>query len=234
MNLESVTGIGQEKGGHGPKLSLMIGRSNKTREEGIIMKFFLVVLVSLSFLTRVDAQTTQFAWTPDDTPSALAWDGSDLPAASTVLTYLTSELSSLNFDPLIPLQNSYGSDFFYSANSSGLGFGPGSYSTANMSDDLSIEGLNAYVVLLDLSFSDFTTIYGSDVTQVPLGTYFGYSSIVAGPITDRGDPPQAGQEFDVGVIQTNLQVIPEPGTIALAILGIGMLGVRRFVKARKV
>ena len=108
--------------------------------------------------------------------------------------------------------------------------------------DASFSGTGDYIVDYGLAATDyvFVRIWNQPTTgsgQIPPSTDFGggnvgwyYTDSAIGQIQNL--PLTAtGRELDVGSItQGDWTFIPEPGTIALSLLGLGVLITRRFVK----
>ena len=149
---------------------------------------------------------------------------------ATILTYLSVD-GIIDFDAGVPLKETYGDDFLLIAQGNN---GPGRLLTGYTSVDDAIadySGYTAYAIVLDSAFVSYT-----GVDDVATGTWYANTGI-AGTVTDLLDVPVGGtppppDQFNVGNVQTNAQVIPEPATIGLmGVAGLGMFLARR--KARR-
>lgn len=201
--------------------------------ENIMKKSILAAIVAggLLFLgsTNTDAQVvTSFRWFNSTAGSLTDNMGNNFAAGeATIVTFLSTD-AVVDFDTAIQLQNTYGNDSFYTALPN---LSTGRFWTdfmANEVGDPNIVGQHVYALVIQMPFASFTTL-----AAVAPGTYYNVVSTTSGPLADLNtDPAGTPQSFNPGSLQTTLQVVPEPGTIALLVLGVTMLGARRFLRKK--
>jgi len=147
-----------------------------------------------------------------------------LAANSLFLAYYSADISIgfNNVNPLAPL----GGDVFLGA------FTTGGVSPTTDGDILGgsapvfaqAGGGRTWIAVFDMAF-------GAYVGSIPIGTSYGLGPISQTLIEWNATlQPDAYGPNIVAPIVTNLQTIPEPGSMALMVLGIGMVAVRRFRK----
>ena len=163
------------------------------------------------------------------TPVNSLWDNWSvaLLASRVVATYWTPDQSTSGFTNADPLNPTGGDSLFGVYNTSsgppiagritGLTpeYGSGSTGYANPG--------YTYLVVFDMAWSSYA---GS----IPVGTYYGLAA-VSGALTEQHPPPLGTADQYGGTITsltTNLRTVPEPGTVSLMLMGLGIVAYRRF------
>jgi hypothetical protein len=103
-----------------------------------------------------------------------------------------------------------------------LSFLPDSFNTDTYSDPTNVGvGSTPYLVVH----------HGNGIIQV--GDYIGLGGSAASTLSNLSIPPEAPQKFTSNplIISTNIEVIPEPTTIAILLMGIlGLVGFRKHLR----
>lgn len=183
---------------------------NSLKTIGLVLTVLVGVVADTNAATQV-----QFRWWNTAANNLMDNVNVAIPAGeATVLTYLSSD-NTINFDAGTLLSASYGNDFFYQALGNGL---PGRLTTTYMTDT-SYVGYFAYAVVLDLNYTTFTTTYGGNVANVPIGTYFAITGVFGGLGNVAAETPAPPDDFNAGNLKTQTSVIPEPATAMLLAVG---------------
>lgn len=172
------------------------------------MKKTLIVLSLIATMLAMDASAdfTSFQW--ESSGPITDGDGEIITSSGdvTVLTYLSSD-ANIDFNPLAPLSDIYGDDVFYAAQQGNIAphFLNYRWSTEGMSDDGSIAGMYAYVVILHMPYNIFTDIaaVGPLASLAGVGTPYCIGA-VSGSIVDlqpNSGPVGMPQRFDGGACQ---------------------------------
>lgn len=195
-------------------------------------KIAIAVTVVGCLISSISQANVSFRWLSAQ-GDALDQNGSLLGLGSTVLIF-TSTDSTVDFNPTIPMQSTYGNDQFLVATPTIGTAAGGRYQTAyqtvgvNGSGAGSYVGLYTYIVLVNQAYSA-----GMTPGSIALASYFNVSSM--SPVLTQFDnqtPPATAQSFSdtttannsindgAQVIRTT-QLVPEPSSLAL--LGIGAI-----------
>lgn len=154
-----------------------------------------------------------FAWYDDIGLNTVSGGGA-YTAGKTVLTYLSTD-TNVNHTG-VPFQSTYGDDVFFKASAT---ISDGYYDTGviTQAGDASV-GKFVYAVALDLPFASFT-----DLASIPGGTKWGVSDM---GYKGSGSNPTALVKTDTEPATTpldlygnNIELIPEPASAALLVLG---------------
>lgn len=180
-------------------------------------------LADVSFKWSTSATATYWSNYPNETPQEFT----AAPKGFTVLTYLSLD-TVVDFDPMVPLAETYGTvsgkDTLRAATGSTF---TNRYSTANMTlGELgnganSFVGQYAYAVLVAIPVSDFNSLYGGSVNNLPVGTRYGVS--LMGAATSGGTPValyeftgtgKPAQSLTGGNVVADIALVPEPSSFA--------------------
>lgn len=136
----------------------------------------------------------------------------------TILTYTSTDASVGLATNGTPFLTTYGNDAFYTGTVSIIA--ADFYLSGNLDQaGDSLVGKFAYVVLVDMPFASFT-----DLASIPGGTKWGVSAMSPSAIIKIDtDPPGTTQSFNGG----NVQIIPEPASVALLLFGVATAVWRR-------
>lgn len=153
-----------------------------------------------------------------NTPGA----GPDLPVGSLVQLIWSPDavISSLDpFNPTSPTGNDQLLDSAFTTLLGGFALG-GTYPEATV-------GQTEPTFL-----SGFVFIRVFNAAAPTIGSWYGESSLVGGPLTDQDPTPGLANTVDIapgpGAFVLNQQIVPEPSVLALAALGAAVVAVRRF------
>lgn len=203
------------------------------------MKKLMAILITAGFCIN-GWGAVAFKWNSTSTGQAQYWSNYpvDTPktfantlVGYTILTYLSGD-NTVDLDLSTPpsqLHSSYGSgagrDDFLQASTT---INAGRYTTATINLDSSYIGKYAYFVLVAQDFTAFNAGGGTPESLLA-GTIVGVSTM-GGMLTERSNPPNPDlptQLLNVGTVQAATALVPEPSTVTLVLLGVGMLGFAR-------
>ena len=200
-------------------------------------KAFVIGVVALVLMVMVGVEADAEVSVNFSTPLSALWNWNHtslIPAGSLFLAYYTVSGGTAGFNPvnpwapigdtlLIPTSDPQGglstqggpptAGAITGHGSESFGIGSSAYSPGNL-----------YIAVFDIA-------YTPNMTSVPVGTSYGLGYVYTG-LTQQFGQPQGPDQYGPGVslIQTSLQTIPEPGSMALMLVGLGMVAVRRFRK----
>jgi|GEM_PF-1782504 len=192
------------------------------------MKTFIAILLLLSCSARSDL--TSFAWEGDSLQDE---NSVQVAAGNPVLDYVGLTIfNDLNLSVIgneIDISSILASTFHsFTSPLEVVGAAPppiaGDYFSDLFTGDGSYAGETAYLLIHQ----------GNGIIQI--GDFIGISSVgfavlELDPDGPGGNPPGIQQTFDGGLIITNVQVIPEPTTIAILIMAIlGICGFRKHIR----
>ncbi len=160
-----------------------------------------------------------------------------MPAAQTFAVYWSSTDSNAGFDPSSPLNPTSG-EFLGAYNTS-----PGPQIAGRISGSANNIYFGSgttdyspgyvYIAVFELAYST----YESNGNQIPVGTYYGLSAAggatASTSLTQQYPTPTTPDQYGgqiTSLSTTSLTTVPEPGSMALMLLGAAVVGVRRFRK----
>lgn len=196
-----------------------------------------IVALSVAAVASVCEASVSFRWLSPASSTALNELGGSLASGSTVLLFTSTDVT-VDLNTGIQLQSTYGNDNFIGAAATGVG---GRYTTSYQTLGVAGAGSGSYVGLYTYMVL-VNTAYFAGITPgaIAPNAYYAVSSMSPGTLTQYDtDPLGTQQSFTdsstannqigdaAAVMRTTVQNVPEPSTVALLGLGLGLVALRR-------
>ncbi len=207
-------------------------------KKNYLCPFIVITMVFVSIMSYAQTETG-FQWSASPSADSMLNSEGD-PIFATVLSFSTDDATA---DPLSIMDPSNWTSWADVASTLGNPLSAmstpknvplfGRFTTGTTSGtDPSIIGDYAWAIVLDMDIDDYV-----DVASIPMSTWYTAVGLSSSPIANLFDSDTgttaSPQEFNVDAPVQTMMMIPEPGTIAFVLFGIGVLGARRFMKTRK-